>query len=126
MPHISKASFIEATAGVTWRLTAPMTELVYLCDLPGCDAEATTFHFLPWVGLTCEKVLFACDAHDAGGYWCDIKGFWTDGPPDMNRPGERYTTARHIEKKIGGEQAINLLWDRIHAMQAIEPVEVSA
>lgn len=89
-------------APVTWRTTAPDSELDYRCDL--CNEKASTIHFLPWV-IRCERVLFACPKHDPGGYWTDL--------PLSDR------MFRHIEGKPGSTDALMHYGARIDALRVI-------
>lgn len=112
------------TPAPTWRLTCPPWELNITCDL--CGATATTVHWWPWTaGVTTAKgsktqVLFACATHDPGGYWLDLKKYWTN----LKKGGD-FTTERHVYDKDDGA-SLALFYDRLDALRTIPATPQSA
>lgn len=82
------------------------------CDL--CTHRADTVHFVPWISR-CHEVLFACSAHDPGGYWALIETF------DV---GE-YTTRQHLETKYDAWLPLALLTERLNGRKPRIGIEVN-
>ena len=61
----------------TLRLTCRPDELDYRCDCPGCGAKADYVHAVPYIvvspGDPAPEIVFACPAHDPGGYGMPLK-----------------------------------------------------
>ena len=95
-----------------WVEHRPLTAELFRCDL--CGGQAAHVHLVPWCTDDVERVLFACEAHDPGGYHFALRA-WI---------GDRDNWVYHLSNKGEQQNALCLLLDREQQLTQV-PVKPS-
>jgi hypothetical protein len=96
---------------VVWHEIVELRADLFRCDL--CGEQADTVHLVPWCGVECEHVLFACPRHDPGGYWLSVCD-WLADRDDWQRHLEEKIDPPHVDADHPG--GLYVLLQRVHEL----------